>query len=159
MLGGDFYTASVLASTLAKIVLRFSELSTNEQAVNALRAEAMLIMTSLIRVGQSKFSAVPIDEDSVERISTCLESLAHMNQDLKSVFLKDTQKAYTNMIAHEEKKKQEARAKESKDIRVQADDLISFRQFSKKAAGDTDEVSSFEFSNRNQRLNGIAVRS
>lgn len=116
-------------------------------------------MTSLIRVGQSKFSAVPIDEDSVERISTCLESLAHMNQDLKSVFLKDTQKAYTNMIAHEEKKKQEARAKESKDIRVQADDLISFRQFSKKAAGDTDEVSSFEFSNRNQRLNGIAVRS
>lgn len=100
----------------------------------------MLIMTSLIRVGQSKFTAVPIDEDSAERITTCLESLAHMSDDLKKVFLKDTQAAYTNMVAHEEQKKREKRAKESKDVKIQADDLISFRQFSKKSGGDEDEV-------------------
>lgn len=65
-----------------------------------------------------------------------------MNRDLKSVFLKDTQSAYANMVAHEEQKKRETKAKETKDVKVQADDLISFRQFSKKSSGDADEVRS-----------------
>jgi len=39
ILGGDFYTASVLASSLTKLVLRFKEVSPDERAVNELRAE------------------------------------------------------------------------------------------------------------------------
>lgn len=39
ILGGDFYTATVLAATLTKLVLRFGELSKDPRAVNALRAE------------------------------------------------------------------------------------------------------------------------
>lgn len=39
ILGGDFYTASVLASSLTKLVLRFKEVSLDERAVNELRAE------------------------------------------------------------------------------------------------------------------------
>ena len=101
----------------------------------------MLIMTSIIRVGQSPFSTVPIDEDSVERITTCLESLSKVNTEVKQVFLHDTQAAYTNMIAHEEKKLQEKKAKEGKTVKVQVDDVISFRQFSKKGGGDADDVS------------------
>lgn len=95
-------------------------------------------MTSIIRIGQSPFSSAPIDEDSVERITTCLQSLANVG--IKRVFLEDTQAAYTNMIAHEEKKAAEKKAKEGKTVKVQADDLISFRQFSKKAGTDADEV-------------------
>jgi coatomer subunit beta len=40
--------------------------------------QAMLIMVSIIRVGQSKFSAIPIDEDSQERVMNCIETLARM---------------------------------------------------------------------------------
>jgi coatomer subunit beta len=140
ILGGDYYTASVLAATLTKLVLRYAELSKDARGLNAIRAEAMLIMTSILRVGHSPFSAVPIDEDSVERITTCLQSLSSMDKDLQSIFLYDTQKAYTNMVAHEQTKVLEKQAKESKLVKVQADDLISFRQFSKKGAGDIDEV-------------------
>ena len=39
ILGGDFYTAATLASTLTKLTLRFAELSKDVRAVNELRAE------------------------------------------------------------------------------------------------------------------------
>lgn len=40
ILGGDFYTGSVLASTLTKLVLRYGELEgTEAHKANALRAE------------------------------------------------------------------------------------------------------------------------
>ncbi|KAI5474319.1 coatomer protein complex, subunit beta [Pseudohyphozyma bogoriensis] len=150
ILGGDFYTGSVLASTLTKLVLRFRELSGDERAFNELRAEAMLMMTSIIRVGQSHFASVPIDEDAQERISNCLQSLALMSATssvqiseqapIKQIFLSDTKSAYAKMVKAEEKKVEEQKKKDSKAVAVQADDLISFRQFSKKnGSGDSDE--------------------
>lgn len=146
ILGGDYYTATVLAATLTKLVLRFGEQSRDAQSVNSLRAEAMLIMTSIIRVGQSQFVTVPIDEDSQERISTCLQALASFQTkspeqaEVREIFLVDTQKAYSNMVGHEEKKAKEKRAKDSKASLVQADDPVAFRQFAKKNGGEVDEV-------------------
>ncbi|WWD20258.1 hypothetical protein CI109_104734 [Kwoniella shandongensis] len=142
ILGGDFFTGSVLAATLTKLVLRYSENESNNQAVNTLRAEAILIMTSVIRVGQSKFAAVPIDEDSQERIMNCIETLAELqgSKILSDVFLHDTKAAYAKMVATEEKKALAKKERESKVATVQADDLITFRQLSKKSTlGDVDD--------------------
>ena len=69
ILDGDYYLATVLSNTLTKLVMRHSEISSDSARTNALRAEAMLIMISIIRVGQSQFVKNPIDEDSVDRIS------------------------------------------------------------------------------------------
>lgn len=97
-------------------------------------------MTSLIRVGQSQFVSAPIDEDSQERISTCLQSLAAFQPksaeegEIRDMFLKDTQQAYSKMVAQEEKKAAEKRAKDSKKTIVQPDDLVSFRMFKKANA-------------------------
>lgn len=146
LLLGDFYTGSVLASTLTKLVLRFAELSSDAGAKNSLRAEAMLIMTSIVRVGQSNFAASPIDEDSTERIMACVETLASSaeeaqpeSKEAKQVFLHDTKQAYTKMVEHEQAKAAEKLAKETKKVKVQPDDLLSFRQFSKQAADDAVE--------------------
>ncbi|KAJ1944884.1 coatomer subunit beta, partial [Linderina pennispora] len=68
LLHSDFFTGTVLASTLAKLVLRFSKLSQPDDQVNSLRAEAVLIMAGIIRIGQSTFVATPIDEDSYDRV-------------------------------------------------------------------------------------------
>ncbi|EUC58601.1 coatomer subunit beta [Rhizoctonia solani AG-3 Rhs1AP] len=141
VLGGDFYTGSVLASTLTKLVLRYGELEDVEvKKANSLRAEAMLIMTSLIRVGQSQFVTVPIDEDSQERIMNCVQTLASAelskNARVKEMFLKDTKAAYAKMVAHEEKKAAEKKARDTKKSAIQADDLITFRQFAKKATNE-----------------------
>jgi coatomer subunit beta len=105
----------------------------------------MLIMTSIIRVGQSQFVSAPIDEDSQERISTCLQSLASFEHksaeegEVRDMFLKDTQQAYAKLVAHDEKKAAEKRAKDSKKDIIQADDLVSFRMFKKGNAADDGE--------------------
>ncbi|TKA78371.1 hypothetical protein B0A49_00704, partial [Cryomyces minteri] len=107
ILDGDYYLATVLSSTLTKLVMRHSEISQDTSRTNALRAEAMLIMISIIRVGQSAFVKAPIDEDSVDRILSCVRSLAEFaeNKDLETVFLDDTRKAFRAMVQVEEKKR------------------------------------------------------
>ncbi|KAF9164042.1 coatomer subunit beta [Actinomortierella ambigua] len=144
LLGGDFYLGTALASTLTKLVLRASDVAHDPRRLNSLRAEAMLIMTSILRVGQSQFASSPIDEDSYDRIMSCLHILEKFDQDpiIKQVFLHDTKAIFGKMVQAEEKRKQEKKAKESKNTRIQVDDLITFRQFSKAKHGD--EVDEYE---------------
>ncbi|KAF7323176.1 Coatomer protein [Mycena chlorophos] len=135
ILGGDFFTGAVLASALTKLVLRFDEKANDKPASNALRAECMLIMTSVIRVGQSKFVTVQIDEDSNERIMNCIKTLSELEVEpaVQEIFLTDTKSAFSRMLGAQEKRAAEKReAETSKVAAVQVDDLLTFRQFSKK---------------------------
>ncbi|KAG0706699.1 armadillo-type protein [Suillus ampliporus] len=137
ILGGDFFTGAVLASTLTKLVLRFEDLTDDRPKANALRAESMLIMTSIIRVGQSKFVTVPIDEDSNERILNCIQTLSELQEKaiVHDIFLKDTKAAYSKMlVAQEAAEKKESESTQERVVQV--DNLLTFRQFSKKSADD-----------------------
>ncbi|KAI9645011.1 coatomer subunit beta [Ciborinia camelliae] len=143
ILDGDYYLAAVLSSTLTKLVMRHSEISSDAARTNALRAEAMLIMISIIRVGQSQFVKAPIDEDSVDRIMSCVRSLAEVaqNKKLESVFLQDTRKAFRDMVQVEEKKRAAKEAVEKAKSAVQVDDVVSIRQLAKKNTIDgADEI-------------------
>lgn len=134
ILDGDYYLATVLSSTLTKLVMRHSEISNDSRRTNALRAEAMLIMISIIRAGQSQFVKAPIDEDSVDRIMSCVRSLAEFGQkkELGVAFLDDTRKAFRDMVQVEEKKRAEKDALLKSKTAIQVDDVVSIRQFSKK---------------------------
>lgn len=143
ILDGDYYLATVLSSTLVKLVMRHSEISSDKARTNALRAEAMLIMISILRVGQSQFAKAPIDEDSVDRIMSCVRSLAEFEErkQLESVWLDDTRKAFRAMVQVEEKKRAAKEAVEKAKAAVQVDDVVQIRQLSKKNAGDgLDEI-------------------
>lgn len=143
ILDGDYYLASVLSSTLTKLVMRHSEISEDTARTNALRAEAMLIMISIIRVGESQFVKAPIDEDSVDRIMSCVRSLAEFAQkkELETVFLDDTRKAFRAMVQVEEQKRAAKDAVERAKSAVQVDDVVSIRQLAKRTAGDgSDEI-------------------
>lgn len=144
ILDGDFYLASVLSSTMTKLVMRHSEISDDKARTNALRAEAMLIMISIIRVGQSHFVKAPIDEDSVDRIMSCVRSLAEFAQkrELETVFLDDTRKAFRAMVQVEERKRADKVAVEKAKSAVQVDDVVGIRQLAGKTTGDgSDELS------------------
>ncbi|KAJ5204366.1 uncharacterized protein N7498_005245 [Penicillium cinerascens] len=134
ILDGDYYLATVLSSTLTKLVMRHSEVSQDAARTNALRAEAMLIMISIMRVGQSHFVKAPIDEDSVDRVMTCVRSLAEFSEkkDLETIFLEDTRKAFRAMVQVEDKKRAAQEAVEKAKTAVQIDDAIPIRQFTKK---------------------------
>ncbi|KAI5995888.1 adaptin N terminal region-domain-containing protein [Pisolithus albus] len=136
ILGGDFFTGAVLAVALTKLVLRYDKLASNRSKANSVRAEAMLTMTSIIRVGQSKFVTVPIDEDSNERILGCIQSLSELNdcQEVNEIFLMDSRVAYAQMLGAQEKRAAEKKAVETvKENVIQVDDLLTFRQLSKKS--------------------------
>ncbi|KAH6662454.1 coatomer subunit beta [Plectosphaerella plurivora] len=143
ILDGDYYLAAVLSTTLVKLVMRHAEISSDAARTNALRGEAMLIMISIIRVGQSQFVKAPIDEDSVDRIMSCVRSLAAFTEhkQLETVFLDDTRKAFRAMVQAEEKKKAAKEAVEKAKTAIQVDDVVQIRQLSKKNAGDgIDEI-------------------
>lgn len=61
-------------------------------------------MTSIIRVGQSKFVTVPIDEDSNERILNCIQTLSELEDKpaVQEIFMQDTKAAYSKMIVAQE---------------------------------------------------------
>jgi coatomer subunit beta len=138
ILDGDYYLATVLSATLTKLVIRHSEISSEAARTNALRAEAMLILISIIRVGQSQFVKAPIDEDSVDRIMSCVRSLAEFKEhkELETVYLEDTRKAFRAMVQVEEKKREAKEAFEKAKTAVQVDDVVAIRQLSKKNAVD-----------------------
>lgn len=105
ILAGDFYTGASLAATLTKLVLRFCASSKDAHACNTLQAEAMLIMASILRVGQSKFVTMPIDEDSADRILNCIRTISEAKakgEPVEEVFLEDTKAAYSKMILAQE---------------------------------------------------------
>jgi coatomer subunit beta len=142
ILDGDYYLATVLSSTLTKLVMRHSEISKDEARTNALRAEAMLIMISIIRVGQSQFVKTQIDEDSIDRIMSCVRSLSEFAQrkELETVFLEDTRKSFRTMVQAEEKKRAAREAVEKAKSAVNVDDSFSIRQLKKKDIDGTDEI-------------------
>jgi len=142
VLDGDYYLATVLSSTLTKLVMRHSEISKDEARTNALRAEAMLIMISVIRVGQSQFVKTFIDEDSIDRIMSCVRSLSEFAQrkELETVFLEDTRKSFAAMVQTEEKKRAAKEASERAKSAVNVDDSFNIRQLKKKDADGSDEI-------------------
>jgi coatomer subunit beta len=105
----------------------------------------MIIMTSIIRVGQSKFVTATIDEDSLERIMNCVQTLSELETvaevPVHDIFLADGRRAYEKMLGAQEKRAAEKKEVETtKEEVVQVDDLLTFRQFSKKTADDVIDV-------------------
>ncbi|KAJ2722722.1 coatomer subunit beta [Coemansia sp. Benny D115] len=151
LLHSDFFTGSVLASTLVKLVLRFSALpetsagGESSSQLNALRAEAVLIMAGIIRIGQSTFVTTPIDEDSYDRVLACIRALEHMDEDsevLTDAFISDTQNAFARLVKGEAARAAEEAKKTTREHAVQVDDAIGFRLLAKKGgAADQDENS------------------
>lgn len=159
ILAGDFYLGAVLASTLVKLILRLQSLKqTQEKILNGLKAEALLIMVSILRVGESSLVSKKIDEDSADRILSYIKILNDEEdlQEIKTNFLEDTKDAFKAQINNAELKKAEALAKDLHDNAEQIDDAIVFRQLdkdNKKSKASVDDVAAASGSNELKKEN------
>lgn len=159
ILAGDFYLGAVLASTLVKLILRLQSLKqTQEKILNGLKAEALLIMVSILRVGESSLVSKKIDEDSADRILSYIKILNDEEdlQEIKTSFLEDTKDAFKAQINNAELKKAEALAKDLHDNAEQIDDAIVFRQLdkdNKKSKASVDDVAAASGSNELKKEN------
>ena len=144
ILGGDFYTAAILASTIVKLVLKFDKVSKDKHVMNALKSEGLLILVSIIRAGQSTLVERKIDEDSTDRLLTAISILMDENNPnekpaernlLDVAFVEATRESFKNQLSLSKR----ANLRRSiKDVVKNADAIekaVSFRQFSGAESG------------------------
>ncbi|KAJ3020287.1 coatomer subunit beta [Thoreauomyces humboldtii] len=136
LLNGDYFLGAVLSTALTKMVMRHAEIGSDETKSNTLRSEAMLIMTSVVRLGRSEFPSSPIDEDSLERVLTCLRTLSSLPEDelMRQIFLVDCRTAFTKLLESQDRTLK-SKVADKKEVKVQADDAIIFRQLKSKRSG------------------------
>ena len=91
-------------------------------------------------------NAVPIDEDSIDRIMSCFRALMNFTRikTIDDAFLRETKLAYTTMLSTDDKRQKEKALEERNKSAIQVDDIISIRQLSKKIDNKViDEVTYF----------------
>ena len=74
LLSGDFFLGGVIAGALSKLVLRLHglpELTTLEK--NRATAEALLLIVSMLRLGESGTLPQPVDDDAADRMVICMQ--------------------------------------------------------------------------------------
>lgn len=133
LMDGDFFIGASLASCLAKLVRRLclgDELSAEEG--HKYTAEAIFIMTSILRYGSSGLPVKPITSDDIDRILLCIRVLAEDNDRLNRAFVEDCGKALSYMLNEQAEFEATHSKKKKKEVTVQPDDPISFSQLISK---------------------------
>jgi len=152
LMDGDFFIGAALATTLTKLSLHFSEIvlksdPKGQAKVNRFVGESMLIMASVLHLGQSGLPTKAITNDDADRISLNLKVLAETCPDnIKEIFNQDCRVALNEMIdAQGSTVTVTGQSKKSGGLSgTQADSPIKFSQLSKAndlaAAGDIFEL-------------------
>ncbi|CAG0879752.1 unnamed protein product [Cyprideis torosa] len=145
---GEFYIAATLATTLAKLSLRYRTLITDTKKINRFAAEAMLIMASILHLGKSGLSASAMTNDVAERIQVCLQVLAADSPMMSDVFIRSSRQALDNMLKAKtdmEDQQRKSALNKKRGLLVQPDDPISFQQLlARNELGDKEDI--FELS-------------
>lgn len=141
----EFIIGTALANCLIKLCLRYKLLSTNQKSINNYFAESMLILTSILHVGKSKFVTQLINEDDYERISHSVYILINLSSNkisdcdveslANSIFLKETRTSLINMLDNTKdgETKFDSAAVKNKNKTVESDDHLLFSQLVNKA--------------------------
>ena len=133
LLSGDFFLGSVFGATLTKLVFKYQEMGASEAAVNRAAAQAMLYMTSILRLGKSESVPHPIDGDSQDRLALSLHAVGGLGDQgregaalQKELLLTDCRKSFARLIAEKHSREASKLAAQAKDSSSHPDELIDF---------------------------------
>ncbi|OAY68008.1 Coatomer subunit beta-1 [Ananas comosus] len=126
ILSGDFFLAAVVACTLTKLVLRLEEVQPSKAEVNKACTGALLIMVSILQLGQSSYLPHPIDNDSFDRIILCIRLLCNTGDEVRKVWLQSCRQSFAKMLAEKQFRETEEIKAKAQISHAQPDDLIDF---------------------------------
>lgn len=126
ILTGDFFLGAVIATTLTKLTLRLSEVQPQKTVVNKTSAEVLLVLVSMLRLGQSSVLPHPIDDDSYDRITLCIRILSSPDDVMRTVWLKYCRESFVKMITEKQHRETEESKAKAQVSNAQPDDLIDF---------------------------------
>ncbi|KAH6801607.1 Coatomer [Perilla frutescens var. frutescens] len=127
LLTGDFFLGAVVACTLAKLILRLEEVQPSKVEVNRAAANALLVMVSMLQLGQSSVLPHPIDNDSYDRIVLCIRLLCNTGDDhVRKTWLKSCHESFVKMLSDKQQRETEEIKAKAQVSHSQPDDLIDF---------------------------------
>ncbi|KAM7513441.1 hypothetical protein LguiB_012316 [Lonicera macranthoides] len=126
LLTGDFFLGAVVACTLTKLVLRLEEVQPLQVEVNKASTQALLIMVSMLQLGQSSFLPHPIDNDSYDRISHCIRLLCNTGDEIRKIWLQSCRESFVKMLSDKQLRETEELKAKALVSYAQPDDLIDF---------------------------------
>lgn len=126
ILAGDFFLGAVVACTLTKLVLRLEEVQPSKVEVNRASIQALLIMVSMLQLGESSVLSHPIDYDSRDRIVLCIRLLCNTGDEIRKIWLQSCRQSFVEMLADKQHRETEEIKAKAQISNVQPDDLIDF---------------------------------
>ncbi|KAG5016429.1 hypothetical protein JHK82_022087 [Glycine max] len=126
ILSGDFFLGAVVACTLTKLVLRLEEVQTSKAEVNKATTQALLIIVSMLQLGQSSILPHPIDNDSFDRIVLCIRLLCNTGDEIRKIWLQSCRQSFVKMLADKQCRETEEIKAKAQISNAQPDDLIDF---------------------------------
>lgn len=126
LLTGDFFLGAVVAATLTKLVMRMEETEVPIVTLNKTKAEVLLILVSMLRLGESSILPHPIDKDSYDRISLCIRLLSSPDDVIRTVWLKYCHDSFVVMLKEKQDRENEDLKAKAMVSYAQPDDLIDF---------------------------------
>ncbi|KAI4355893.1 hypothetical protein L6164_004621 [Bauhinia variegata] len=126
ILSGDFFLGAVVACTLTKLILRLEEVQSSKVEVNKATTQALLIMVSMLQLGQSSVLAHPIDSDSHDRIVLCIRLLCNTGDEIRKIWLESCRESFVKMLADKQRRETEEIKAKAQISNAQPDDLIDF---------------------------------
>lgn len=126
LLTGDFFLGAVVATTSTKLVLRLEEVQPSKVEVNKAVSQALLIMVSMLQLGQSSALPHPIDSDSYDRIVMCIRLLCNTGDEIRQIWLKSCRESFVKMLSEKQLQEIEELKAKAQISHAQPDDLIDF---------------------------------
>lgn len=126
LLTGDFFLGAVVACTLTKLVLRLEEVQPSKVEVNKVLTQALLIMVSMLQLGQSSALSHPIDNDSNDRIILCIRLLCNTGDEVRKIWLQSCRESFVKMLSDKLLRETEEIKAKAQISHAQPDDLIDF---------------------------------
>jgi coatomer subunit beta len=160
LLGGDYFLAGVVATTLTKLAMKICSMyEVDELTKNKTVAEVMMILVQMIRLGQTNRAVPAMDDDSYERISTCLYALAGQgDESAQQVWLSRCRDSFARMLEDKQEKEKEDK-KDEKRIKQQADEVLHFRMLKGKSQVGQIDLEDDEGQSEMSKALGEAVQS
>jgi coatomer subunit beta len=102
------------------------EVQPSKVEVNKASAQALLIMVSMIQLGQSPVLSHPIDGDSYDRILLCIRLLCSTGDEVRKIWLQSCRQSFVKMLSEKQLRETEELKAKAQVSYAQPDDLIDF---------------------------------
>lgn len=130
LVGGDYFLGAVLSATLTKLLLRLRVLGTMSPVeLNRLSAELMLTAASILRLGESDAAVQRIDQDSKDRITFCIRTMASTDVSAAQIWLDKSRDAFKELIADKQRRDAAEAKKEVScvsSIQISAENALAY---------------------------------